>query len=235
MLQIPLTIAFTAGLVSFLAPCVLPLIPSYITYLAGTSLNDVTSQRKVIFINGLLYVLGFSSVFAILGVVLNSILEAVAYDVSVWLSRIGGVIIIFFGLYLMGVFRIYSLEREHKIRLNRGQLPQYLSSFLFGAAFAAGWTPCAGAALGSILGLAASEPGSAFVLLLAYAAGFSLPFLLISLFIAQAQSIISRLIRIIRPAQIIFGLILIVFGVAVFTQTLSRYANLEVINRILNP
>ena len=228
-----LSIAFVAGLVSFLAPCVLPLIPGYIAYLAGTSLRDAANNRSVIFLNGFLFVFGFSTVFALLGILLNGLLEAAAYDVQQWLARIGGVVIIFFGLYLTELFHIPWLEREHKIRVNPSSLPRYFSSLLFGAAFAAGWTPCAGAALGSILGLASSEPGNAFILLMAYAIGFGLPFLLISLFISQSRQIVAQLVRVVKPVRIIFGLFLILFGIAVFTQMLSRYANIDLINAIV--
>ena len=110
--------------------------------------------------------LGFSLVFAALGVLLNTVLEAVAYDVQIWLSRIGGTLVIIFGLYLAGLVKISFLERPHTFAVHTGNRSRYTTSFLFGLAFAAGWTPCVGAALGAILGLAASAPGSAFLLLL---------------------------------------------------------------------
>ena len=171
MTETSLVIAFVAGIVSFVAPCVLPILPGFLAYLAGASLADGTPKRSQIFINSVFFVLGFSTVFAALGVLLNTVLEAVAYDAQQWLGRIGGVIIIFFGLYLTGLIRLRFLEREHKFAVKKRFSSKYLTSFLFGAAFAAGWTPCVGAVLGAILGLAASQPGSAFSLLLAYAQG----------------------------------------------------------------
>lgn len=233
MEHISLTIAFAAGLVSFIAPCVLPIIPGFLAYLSGASLKDAGAKRKEIFLNSFFFVLGFSLVFAVLGVLLNTVLEAVGYDVQIWLSRIGGVIIIFFGLYLTGLIHIPFLEREHKFAVTAKFNSRYLTSLLFGAAFAAGWTPCVGAALGAILGLAASNPGTAFYLLLAYALGLGLPFLAVGLFAAQASSFINRNAEKIRYVNIIFGIVLIALGVLIFTQQLSRIANFEFLNRIL--
>src|SRR3989338_4274157 len=169
-------VAFFAGLVSFLAPCVLPIIPGFLAYLAGSSLADARTHRRDIFLNSLFFVIGFSLVFAVLGVLLNTLLESFAYDVQIWLSRVGGAIIIFFGLYLTGLLKIPFLEKTHTFKVQKRFKSKYATSFLFGLAFAAGWTPCVGAALGAILGLAASQPGAAFGLLMAYALGLGLPF-----------------------------------------------------------
>src|SRR3989344_5763774 len=118
MTAIPLVAAATAGLVSFLSPCVLPLIPGYLAYLAGASVGDGGRRRREIFVHSVLFVLGFSLVFALLGVLLNTVLSRVAYDVQIWLSRIGGVIIIAFGVYLMGLFKIPWLEREYRLSVS---------------------------------------------------------------------------------------------------------------------
>ncbi|MEK7617248.1 MAG: cytochrome c biogenesis protein CcdA [Patescibacteria group bacterium] len=226
MLDIPIVFAFIAGLVSFLAPCVLPLIPGYLAYLSGTTLDQSATRRWEIFLNALFFVLGFSLVFATLGVLLNTILESVAFDVLIWLSRIGGLIIIFFGLYLIGLIKLDFLNREYRLRVTF-PLPRYFSSFIFGAAFAAGWTPCVGAVLGAILGLAATAPGSAFTLLLSYSLGFGTPFLLVGLFAGEAQKLISRLGSGLRYVNIIFGAILVIFGILIFTQNLVKIANFE--------
>ncbi|MDA2935918.1 cytochrome c biogenesis protein CcdA [Patescibacteria group bacterium AH-259-L05] len=233
MTDITIIIAFIAGLVSFLSPCVLPLIPGFLAYLAGTSMHKDQAKRKDIFLNSLFFVLGFSAIFAILGVLLNTLLEAIAYDVSIWLSRIGGVIIIFFGLYLTGLIKIPFLEKEHKFNVKTKFKSKYLTSFLFGSAFAAGWTPCVGAALGAILGLAATSPGLAFNLLFSYSLGLGLPFLVVGFFTAQASSAINRFSHILKYINIVFGIILIALGVLVFTQTLYLIANLDLLNRWL--
>lgn len=232
MTEIPILFAFIAGLVSFLAPCVLPLIPGYLAYLSSTSLDQSNSHRLSIFLNAVFFVLGFSLVFATLGVLLNSALEAVAYDVQVWLGRIGGILVIFFGLYLTGLINISWLQAEHKIRITHQFSSRFLTSFIFGAAFAAGWTPCVGAVLGAILGLAAAAPGSAFALLLSYSLGFGLPFLAVSLFVGQSQRFISKLGPALRYINIAFGVILIGLGILMFTQNLAKIANFELLNSL---
>jgi cytochrome c-type biogenesis protein len=232
--EITLIVAFVAGIVSFLSPCVLPIIPGFLAYLAGTSLNDKgKSDRLRIFMNSVFFVLGFSVVFAVLGVLLNTLLERVAYDALVWLSRVGGLIIIFFGLYLAGILKIPFLEREHKISVKRTFGSRYTTSFVFGAAFAAGWTPCVGAALGAILGLAATEPGAAFYLLLSYALGLGLPFLAVGAFASRADRLIARLGGAMKWLNVIFGIVLVALGVLVFTQSLNLIANFSLLNNFL--
>ncbi len=226
--------AFTAGIVSFLAPCVLPLIPGFLAYLAGASLTDAGGvKRKDTFLNALCFVIGFSLVFATLGVLLNTVLEAVAYDVQVWLSRLGGLIIIFFGLYIAGLIKIGFLEREHRINVTTKLKSRYVTSLLFGAAFAVGWTPCVGAVLGGILALAATQPGSAFILLASYSLGLGVPFLLVGLFAAPAARFIHNYARALRYINFAFGLILIALGILIFTQSLSMIANFSLLNKFL--
>lgn len=232
MTEVSIAIAFIAGLVSFLSPCVLPIIPGFLAYLAGTTTKG-KPKRIEIFLNSLFFVLGFSIVFAILGVLLNTVLQFVAYDVQKWLSRIGGVIIIFFGLYLTRLIRIPWLEREHKLTIKTKFKSHYLTSFLFGFAFAAGWTPCVGAALGAILALAASSPGTAFYLLFAYALGLGIPFLAVGLFTAQAAQLIGRLGKALNYINIGFGIILIILGILVFTQYINLIANFDLVNQII--
>lgn len=230
-----LNIAFAAfaGLVSFLSPCVLPIIPGFLSYLAGASLKESGAKRWPIFANSLFFVLGFSVIFALLGVLLNTILEAIAYDAQIWLARIGGGIIILFGLYLTGLVKIGFLEREHKLEVKTRFNSRYLTSFLFGAAFAAGWTPCVGAVLGAILGLAATAPGSAFTLLFAYSVGLGLPFLLVGLFASQASAFINRYAHVLTYVNVVFGILLIGLGILAFTQNLNLIANLEILNEFL--
>lgn len=233
MNETSLIIAFIAGIVSFIAPCVLPILPGFLAYLAGASVTGEQPKRSQIFLNSVFFVLGFSTVFAALGVLLNTILESVAYDAQQWLGRIGGVIIIFFGLYLTGLIRVPFLEREHKLSVKKRFSSKYLTSFLFGAAFAAGWTPCVGAVLGAILGLAASQPGAAFSLLLAYALGLGVPFLIVGWFAAPAARWLSRLAAAARWINVGFGVLLIGIGILIFTGNLSRIANFELLNQVL--
>jgi len=225
--------AFLGGLVSFLAPCVLPIIPGFLAYLAGASTTDTGPKRREIFINSVFFVLGFGIVFALLGVLLNTLLETIAYDVQVWLSRIGGAMIIFFGLYLVRLINIPFLEREYKFGVKTRFKSRYATSFLFGLAFAVGWTPCVGPALGVILGLAATAPGSAFILLLTYALGLGIPFLIVGAFTGQATEFINRHAVGLKYLNIVFGVILLALGVLIFTQKLALIANFGFLNTIL--
>lgn len=232
-MEFTIGISFVAGVVSFLAPCILPIIPGFLAYLAGSSLEEAQSKRKEIFINSLFFVLGFSVLFSVLGVLLNSLLEGIAYDVQLWFSRIGGALIIFFGLYLTGLIKLPFLEREYKLSVRARFKSKYATSFFFGAAFAAGWTPCVGAVLGGILALAATAPGSALYLLLAYSLGLGVPFLIVGLFAAPAAQFFAKYGRALSYINVVFGIILIGLGILVFTQTLSRLANFEILNRFL--
>ncbi len=235
VLNIPIVIAFFAGIVSFLSPCILPIIPGFLAYLGGASSENTASgkERWGIFLNSLFFVIGFSVVFALLGVLLNGVLAHAAYAVQTWLSWIGGAVIIFFGLYLMGFFKIRFLEYDHKISPKINLHSRYLTSLLFGFAFAAGWTPCVGPVLGGILGLAASAPGEAFPLLLAYALGLGVPFLVVGAFVSQAARAISRYATVLHYVTIVFGAALVVLGILVFTQDLTLVANFGFVNNLL--
>ena len=231
--DVSIIVAFIAGVVSFLSPCVLPIIPGFLAYLSGSSVDSKSEDRKAIFLNSFFFVLGFSLIFAIIGILLNTALEAVAYDAQVWLSRVGGVIVIFFGLYLTGLIKIGFLEKSHEIKVKKKFNSKFLTSFLFGSAFAAGWTPCVGAALGAILGLAATAPGSAFILLFSYSLGLGIPFLVVGAFASRAQNIINRFAGKLKVINAIFGVILIILGVLVFTQSLNLIANFDFLNQFL--
>lgn len=233
MAEVTIIVAFMAGLISFLSPCVLPIIPGFLSYLAGSSLSEAKQNRWDIFVNSALFVLGFSLIFSLLGVLLNTVLERVAYDAQAWLARIGGAIIIFFGLYLTGLIKVPFLQMEHKVFQAKQLKSRYLTSFLFGSAFAAGWTPCVSAALGAILGLAAAQPGTAFYLLLAYTLGLGVPFLIVGFFTSQASDFFKKHAKAITQLTKVFGVVLIILGILAFTQQLNRIANLEILNRWL--
>ncbi len=234
MLNFPIIVAFTAGVVSFLSPCVLPIIPGFLAYLAGeSSSNTEKPSRAVIFLNSLFFVIGFSIVFAILGVLLNGLLVHFAYSAQAWLARVGGALVIFFGLYLMGFFKIPFFEFDHKMRVGMKFRSRYFTSLAFGFAFAAGWTPCVGPVLGGILGLAASSPGQAFYFLLAYALGLGIPFLVVGALAAQASGFINRYAAKLEYVTKAFGAILVILGILVFTQSLQLVANFAFVNKFL--
>lgn len=230
--EVTLLVAFVGGVVSFLSPCVLPIIPGFLAYLAGTSAQS-EPKRSHVLLHSALFVLGFSLVFALLGVLLNTVLERAAYDTQIWLSRVGGIVIIFFGLFLMKLIRVPFLERAHTWNVAGKFKSKHFTSLLFGAAFAAGWTPCVSAALGAILGLAASNPGVAFWLLMAYAFGLGLPFLVIGFFAADAGRLIQKYAKSLDYVNLVFGALLIVLGILIFTQDLALLANFEILNKIL--
>ena len=191
------------------------------------------SERWSIFINSIFFVSGFSLVFSLVGVLLQTVLSNVAYTVKNWLGYIGGTIIIFFGLFLLGLIRVPFLEREHKFHVRKKFKYNYITSFIFGAAFAVGWTPCVTAALGAILALASTQSSSAFVLLLAYTLGLGIPFLLVGLFTTKAQNLINKSGKWLKYFQYAFGVILIIIGILIFTGQLSRISNSETAVKII--
>ena len=231
MVDVTIPIAFLAGIVSFLSPCILPLLPAFISYLSGVSISDKNPSRIKIFLNSLSFVIGFALVFSLLGVLLATALAGAGYDIRVWLSRLGGIIIALFGVYLLGIVRLPFLEKEHKLKPRRFKY-SYLTSFVFGVAFAAGWTPCVGPALGAILTLAFVSPGSAFGLLLAFSLGLGVPFLVTGLFISRASELIKRSQRFMRPFRLVMGILLIILGIMVFTGSLAQLSNFFFINNL---
>lgn len=186
-----------------------------------------------VFLASVFFVLGFSFVFSLLGVLLQTVLSNISYQVQTWLGRIGGIFIIFFGLYLMGFIKPKFLKKEHKLHVKKRFKSIYLTSFIFGSAFAVGWTPCVGVILGAVLALAVTEPSTAFFLLLSYSLGLGIPFLLVGLFTNQAQKLINKTGKWIGYANQIFGSILILVGIFVFTNQLSRIANFPFASNIL--
>jgi cytochrome c-type biogenesis protein len=173
-----LVLAAFAGLASFFLPCILPVIPAFLAQLVGTSLDHANLRRRDVLVGTFLFVIGFSTVFAALGVVLGAVLQSAATGVLAWLSRLSGAVIILLGLHVTGLLRLPVLDRRYAAQT--GVLkPGNLASFLFGASFAVAWTPCVGPILGSTLALATTQPTSAFPQLLAYAAGLGAPFLLV--------------------------------------------------------
>ncbi len=191
------------------------------------------SRRWNIFLSSVFFVLGFSVVFSIVGVLLQTALAGASGIVKEWLGRIGGIIIIAFGLFLVGLFTPSFLQREHKFEVSGRFKSHYVISFVFGAAFAVGWTPCVSAALGAILVLAATSPSSAFLLLFAYTLGIGLPFLLVGFFTEQAQSLIRKMGKWLLYIQYVFGAVLIALGIFVFVGQLNRVANLQFLSDFL--
>ncbi len=224
MADITIFVAFGAGLVSFLAPCVLPLVPGFLAYLGGVSIDNNASPMRTRFATfqaSVFFVLGFISVFAILGLILHGLLSGADVALQTTIARIGGAIVIFFGLYLMGLLKFSFLERPRILAVHKKFSSRSLTSFVFGAAFAAGWTPCVGVALGAILGLAALVPAQAFVLLLAYGVGLGIPFLVIGFFTGEIGKHLNKTFVWVQYVNILFGGTLVLLGALSFTQNLA--------------
>jgi cytochrome c-type biogenesis protein len=233
MNEITVIVAFIAGLLSFLSPCVLPLVPGFLAYLSGTTATDANNAKLKIFLNSIAFVLGLGLVFATLGVLLNTVLESISYEVQNWLARIGGTIIILFALYLLKLIKIPWLEREHKLKVKTRFSSTYITSFVFGAAFAVGWTPCVGAVLGSVLALAVTQPGTSFILLSSYALGLGIPFLIVGFFTGEAINFIKRFSNALNYFNIVVGILLLILGILVFTNMLNTIANLELLTSFI--
>lgn len=225
--QIGLLGAFAAGLLSFLSPCVLPLIPSYITYITGLSFADLHDQhpshkiRRQTLVHSLLFIGGFTTVFVLLGASATLIGGALQQHAEI-VRKAGGVLIIIFGIHVTGFVPIHLLMGEKRINIHR-KPAGYLGSFLVGLAFAAGWTPCIGPILASILMVAATEETVArgVMLLLVYSVGLGIPFLLSSLALHRFLLIFNRFKKHIRLFEVVTGIFLIVVGIMIYKNYLS--------------
>jgi len=241
MPEISIVIAAIAGLGSFLAPCILPMIPAFLAYLSGTTITELqrnngtvnlVSNRLNIVLNTVFFVLGFSVVFSVFGVILNSVLSSSATNLISGFNQMGGIVIIGFGTFMLLSTKIRVLNFEKKFFPNRTK-SSYPLSFLFGLAFAAGWTPCIGPILGSILTLAATSPGQAFTLLLTYSLGLGIPFILMGIFFSRFTRIIRALSKHLKYYSIIMGSFIIILGVLVYTNQLATIASFPFLNNLL--
>jgi cytochrome c-type biogenesis protein len=278
MVETTILVSVLAGLGSFVSPCILPILPAFISYLSGTGINEIQnleassntnstdnksqdlsgkqqqwqqqeqkqkdrqqqpltirkSTRLNIFLNTVYFVLGFSLVFAVLGVILNSVLSSVGPSLQHTLSSVGGIVIVGFGAYLILSTKIRTLNFEKKMTRLPKFKTSYVTSFVFGAAFAAGWTPCVGPILGSIFTLAATSPGAAYNSLLAYSLGLGIPFLITGAFFARATRIIRRIVKHLKYFNPAMGTMLIIVGILIFTNQLSVLGNFPLANQISN-
>ncbi len=220
-------VALTAGLLSFLSPCVLPIVPPYLAYMGGISMNEMTgdtvAQRRAIW-PAAFFVLGLSTVFIFLGFT-ASVFGAFFLQNQDLFSKIAGGVVIIFGLHFLGVFRINFLDRE--ARLDAGDKGgSTFGAYVLGLAFAFGWTPCIGPQLGAILSLAASEASVArgTVLLGVYAAGLGIPFLLAAVFIQRSMGLMNRMKRHMGIIEKSMGALLILVGLALVTGAFSTFS-----------
>ena len=241
MQEITIAIATIAGLGSFLAPCILPVIPAFLAYISGSTITELqrnngtinlVTNRLNILLNTIFFVLGFSVVFSIFGVILNSVLASSATGLTHGLNQIGGVIIIGFGAFMLLSIKLKRLNFEKKFLPNRTKA-SYPLSFLFGLAFATCWTPCIGPILGSVLTLAATVPSHSFVLLLAYSLGLGIPFILMGFFFSRFTRIIRAMSKHLKYYSVIMGSFIIVLGILVLTNQLAAIASFPLLNNLL--
>lgn len=241
MVEVGIGIAAVAGLGSFLAPCILPMIPAFLAYISGTTIGElqrsngtvnIVASRLNIVLNTFFFVAGFTVVFSILGVILNSVLSTTAGTILTDFNHIGGIIIVAFGVFMLLSSKITRLNFEKKI-IPHSTKASFPLSFVFGLAFASGWTPCIGPILGSILTLAATSPGHAFVLLLSYSLGLGVPFILMGIFFSRFTKFIKSMSKHLKYYSLVMGTLIIILGVLVYTNQLSAIASFPLLNNAL--
>ncbi len=209
--------AFLAGLLSFFSPCILPLLPAYFTFITGYSLDELNKAsfldiRKKVFLSTFFYVLGFSTVFVILGAS-ASFLGGLLYKYKSIIRIVGGFFIILFGAHLTGIVRIKFFDYEKRITADKKTF-HFFSAFIIGMAFGAGWTPCIGPLLGSILIIAGNRQSllEGISLLSIYSAGLAIPFLIISIFIEKILEFLKKILKRARILHMASGILLIILG-----------------------
>ena len=229
-----LVLAFSAGLLSFVSPCVLPLVPSYLTFVTGVGFDDLASARRAALVHALLFVLGFTLIFVALGAS-ATLLGRLLIAYRVWITRIGGALVVLFGLYLLGVVRVGALDRERRMHLANKPLG-YLGTVFVGVAFGAGWTPCLGPILGAILTYTAAtaDLSRGLPLLVAYSLGLAIPFLLAAVAVERFRETVARFRPHLARVSQVSGALLVVVGVmmmmdyftvlATYLQTLTPAA-----------
>ena len=234
--NISLLVCFSAGFLSFISPCILPLIPSYLAFISGVSIEELTqgnfkSARLGVILNSVLFILGFSLVFIAFGASATFIGKILLQNKRI-IEIIGGIIIIILGIHFTGLIRVKFLEREKTIHLTRKPLG-YLGSFLVGTAFAAGWTPCVGPILASILTLAASTRNvmKGIIMLSFYSLGLGIPFFIAGLLIHKFFEYFKTIRKHFKIITIIGGIFLILIGIMLLSGAFSLIN--AYINRVL--
>jgi cytochrome c-type biogenesis protein len=225
-IYVSLGAAFIAGIFTFISPCLLPLIPIYIGYFGGTTaIHDAPDKRRITMVHAVLFVIGFSAVFIVLGASVGLIGDLLNEYKDI-LSKIGGVLVIVLGLQMAGVISIPLLSREKRFELGAKASPGYLTSALLGTVFAFAWTPCVGPILLAILALAsASETAWQGASLLAvYSAGLGLPFLITALALGTVGNSLRRINRHLHIVSVVSGAFLIIMGVLLVTDQLQQLA-----------
>lgn len=229
--EVSLIAAFIAGLLSFLSPCILPLVPGYISYISGISLEDLKETKKEkrfyrVFLSALFFVMGFSLVFTLLGAS-ATFFGQLLQEYSDWFKRVGGILIILFGLHMMGIIQIPLLNYQKRFNLvGKDSFHLFLTPFLIGFFFAFGWTPCIGPILATILVYASHQEtvSKGTTLLMVYSIGLGIPFLLTALAVNKFYQLAGFIKKYFREIEIIGGIFMIFVGVFILTDNLSLLA-----------
>ena len=227
--QVSLFAAFSAGLLSFISPCVLPLVPSYVSYITGLSLEQLTDVeerqhfQKAILLNSLLFILGFSTVFIAFGAS-ASFIGQILYEYQDIIRKLGAVLIIIFGFYMLGILKIDFLMREHRLVQFNNRPVGYVGSFLIGTAFAAAWTPCVGPILGAVLAYASTTESmkDGIFLLASYSVGLGLPLFITAFSVDSFLNYFKKARVFMRGVSVVGGAFLIVVGVMIYGDSLAR-------------
>lgn len=227
--EVSIPLAFLGGVLSFVSPCVLPLVPSYVSFVTGISFEELTADsensrlKRVILLNSLFFVIGFSTVFVVILGSSARLFGAFFMEYQDVIRRIGGLVIMLLGIHIIGVINFKILQREKRLQFFREKPSGLVGSFLVGLGFAAGWTPCIGPVLSAIFAVAATSenPWSGTVLFMAYSAGLAIPFMLTSIGISTFLKYFNRFKRHMRIVSIVTGVFLIITGLLIFTNSFA--------------
>jgi cytochrome c-type biogenesis protein len=222
--EVTLWLAFTAGVLSFVSPCVLPLYPSFLSYITGLSVTDLKEanrgeNRRLVILHTLFFVIGLSLIYVALGLG-ASLFGEFFQRYNNLIRQLGAIVIIAMGLFLLGWLKLDFLMRDKRFHLKK-RPAGYLGSLLIGFSFAAGWTPCIGPILGSILAMGATKPELALYYILLYSAGFSIPFLVLAFFIGSTRAILKYSGVFMK----IGGALMIIMGVLLYTDQMSKISS----------
>lgn len=226
--DVSIPLAFLGGVLSFVSPCVLPLVPSYISFVTGISFEELTNDdgkglKKTVLFNSLMFIAGFSTVFIVILGSSAQLFGSVFLEYEDIIRKIGGVVIILLGIHIIGIINFSILQRDKRLHFFREKPSGFLGSFLVGVGFAAGWTPCIGPILSAIFTVAATSPSpwSGTVLFVAYSMGLAIPFFLTALGINTFLRHFNRLKKHMRIISIVTGAFLIVTGLLIFSNSLA--------------
>lgn len=224
----PLSISFLAGVLTFISPCILPLIPAYMSYISGASLESIKSgeaNRFSVIYKSILFIIGFGATFILLGVPLAKLI----YAAGDWLNRVSGIAIIIFGMHFLGLFKIGFLYKTKKldfqVKKNSNKFLSFLAPVVLGVSFALGWTPCVGPILSSILFLSGTDEAQALGLLSAYTLGLGIPFLIVAILLNKALGILNIIKKHTRTIEIISGSLLILIGLIILSGKMRDISN----------